>query len=376
MLNTYYVSPDRNSDEELRNQIINFDDKDLFAHLLDSTPNYLIVLNINRQIVFANKAIRELLDENLYSNIFGMRLGEVLDCKNAFENGGGCGTSEFCRNCGAVNAILSSLKGNEDVQECRIIRKQDQEALDLRVWTKPLELNGEKYSIFTFMDISHEKRRLALERIFFHDVLNTASSIKSFINIFQNASKEEIEKYKELGLELSDRLVEEIKAQRDLALAENNGLKVKLQICNPKTLIQDITNLYKKHVASEGINIKLNFSIKDLDFISDGILVSRVLGNMLKNALESSSPGDSVTIGYEFIDHSVSFFVHNRRFIPKDIQLQIFSRSFSTKSEDRGLGTYSMKLLTEKYLKGDVSFVSDAVKGTIFYARYPLNFND
>ncbi len=376
MLNTFYASPEKNSEEELRSQINHFTDKDLFAYLLDSTPNYLIVLNKNRQIVFANKAMRELFDESISPNLYGMRPGEILDCQHAFENEGGCGTSEFCKSCGAVNAILSSLKGNEDIQECRIIRKHNHEALDLRVWAKPLELKGEKYSIFTFVDISHEKRRLALERIFFHDVLNTASSIKSFINIFQNATKEEIEKYKELGFELADRLVEEIKAQRDLALAENKELEVKLQICNPKALVHNVSNIYKKHLAAEGINIKVYSNHKDIDFISDGAIVSRVLGNMLKNALESSDPDDEVTIGYEFKEKSVSFYVHNKGFIPEDIQLQIYSRSFSTKGDDRGLGTYSMKLLTEKYLKGKVSFISDKSKGTTFFAAYPLNFNE
>ena len=186
--NTYYASPEKTTDEELKKQMANFSDKDLFAYLLDSTPNYLIVLNKNRQIVFANKAIRELFEEDSYSSIYGLRPGEVLNCRNAFLVEGGCGTSEFCRTCGAVNAVLSSLKGEEDVQECRIIRRENEEALDLRVWTKPLELNGERYSIFTFTDISHEKRRMALERIFFHDVLNTAGSIKSFLTFWKQKS--------------------------------------------------------------------------------------------------------------------------------------------------------------------------------------------
>ncbi len=374
-LNTYFASPEKNSDEELKNQMANFSDKDLFAYLLDSTPNYLIVLNKNRQIVFANKAMRELFDSNGYTSLYGLRPGEVLNCKNAFMEQGGCGTSEFCRTCGAVNAILSSLKGEEDVQECRIIRKDDEEALDLRVWTRPLELKGEQYSIFTFMDISHEKRRMALERIFFHDVLNTAGGIKSFLNIIQEASKEEIDDLKILGTELADRLVEEIKAQRDLTLAENRELEVKLQICIPKKLISETVNLYKNHVIAQGMTITVCEDIPDLNFISDAALISRVLGNMLKNALESSCEGDEVKIDFKATEEFAVFSVHNKSFIPKDIQMQIFNRSFSTKGEDRGLGTYGMKLLTERYLKGKVYFVSDKIKGTTFYAEYPLKFN-
>ena len=39
--------------------------------------------------------------------------------------------------------------------------------------------------------------------------------------------------------------------------------------------------------------------------------------------------------------------------------------------QGRGLGTYSIKLLTERYLKGKVDFTSDATAGTTFRVWYP-----
>ena len=64
--------------------------------------------------------------------------------------------------------------------------------------------------------------------------------------------------------------------------------------------------------------------------------------------------------------------VHNEGVIPQPIQLQIFQRSFSTKSGDgRGVGTYSVKLLAERYLKGDVQFVSNERLGTLFVIVIP-----
>ena len=40
------------------------------------------------------------------------------------------------------------------------------------------------------------------------------------------------------------------------------------------------------------------------------------------------------------------------------MDIQTETLSFSTKGAGRGLGTYGMKLLTERYLNGSVSFVS------------------
>ncbi|NMC40146.1 MAG: ATP-binding protein, partial [Bacteroidales bacterium] len=83
--------------------------------------------------------------------------------------------------------------------------------------------------------------------------------------------------------------------------------------------------------------------------------------------------GETVTISFRTAEDTIIFMVHNPGYIPRDIQLQIFKRSFSTKDPSRGLGTYSVKLLTEHYLKGKVSFCSDPVNGTIFSITLPLN---
>jgi sensor histidine kinase regulating citrate/malate metabolism len=59
----------------------------------------------------------------------------------------------------------------------------------------------------------------------------------------------------------------------------------------------------------------------------------------------------------------------------RKVQLQLFQRSFSTKGKNRGLGTYSMKLLSERYLQGSISFKVSEKEGTTFFARYPLNLH-
>ena len=93
---------------------------------------------------------------------------------------------------------------------------------------------------------------------------------------------------------------------------------------------------------------------------------------MLKNALEASRPGETVTLGCEEVEGKIRFWVHNAGFIPPAAQLQIFQRSSSTKGEGRGVGTHSKRLLSERYLKGSVSFTTSQENGTVFTASYPL----
>nr|WP_278336331.1 ATP-binding protein [Desulfonispora thiosulfatigenes] len=98
------------------------------------------------------------------------------------------------------------------------------------------------------------------------------------------------------------------------------------------------------------------------------MLVRRVLNNMVKNAVEASDD-EPVTIEVLSELNDIIFKVHNCQYISRDIQLQIFKRSFSTKEKGQGIGTYSMKLLGEKYLAGEVSFSTEKRLGTTFTFR-------
>jgi sensor histidine kinase regulating citrate/malate metabolism len=93
---------------------------------------------------------------------------------------------------------------------------------------------------------------------------------------------------------------------------------------------------------------------------------------MVKNALEACKVGETVTLNCESSYNQVHISVHNPTVMPHHVQLQVFQRSFSTKGSDRGLGTYSMKLLAENYLHGKVQFQSSPESGTKFVVTVPI----
>jgi sensor histidine kinase regulating citrate/malate metabolism len=101
------------------------------------------------------------------------------------------------------------------------------------------------------------------------------------------------------------------------------------------------------------------------------VLIRRVLGNMVKNALEAVREGDRVSLNCVESRGGPLFSVSNPGVMDKKVKNQIFMRHFSTKGADRGLGTYSIKLLGENYLQGKVWFESGAESGTTFYLWLP-----
>jgi sensor histidine kinase regulating citrate/malate metabolism len=97
-----------------------------------------------------------------------------------------------------------------------------------------------------------------------------------------------------------------------------------------------------------------------------------VLGNLVKNALEATPERGTVTTSCRSIGGRVRIDIRNAGVMPPDVQMQVFQRSFSTKAErGRGIGTYSVKLFVERYLRGTVAFTSMEPDGTTFSVTLP-----
>jgi signal transduction histidine kinase len=360
--------------EDTRRQASRFTDQPLARQLLDAMPGVVLALTPEGRIVYANRSTLELLGQEDQRAILGLRFGEVLGCVHAFETLGGCGTTEFCRTCGAERAVLSSQPERTTVEEWRVTRQQDKvpDASVLHVWVTRLEISGNQFTIFACVDISGERRRRALERIFFHDVLNTAGMLLATTALMLDEDNDTVKELKSKAYHLTRRLVGEIEAQRDLSEAERGELAVKPAAIRSLEFLRQIGDMYAGRSVAEARRIRVAADAEDITFVSDPTLLARVIGNMVKNALEASQPGQTVTMGCDAVGQQIEFWVHNEAVMPEEVQLQVFQRAFSTKGRGRGLGTYSMRLLSQRYLEGDVTFTSSDEKGTTFRARYPL----
>lgn len=340
--------------------------------LLDGMLNFSLILNRQRQAVFVNKSFSAFLEAHGVTELLGQRPGNLAGCAHSTETPGGCGTTESCRRCGSAIALEQALNGNEADTECRIMSKKLGEDLDLRISVKPFSLGGEEFILMSLMDISSQKRREVLERLFFHDILNTAGGVQGLVGLMAESELPEIGAYVPAAVKASERMVDQILSQRDLASAERGDLQLRLSEVGAADLLVDIADLFKAHEVAKNKEIEVSGTCYDAHINTDKIMLSRVIGNLLKNALEAESPGAKITLSCEKTAGGAAFTVHNPGRMPEDSRLQVFQRSFSTKGAGRGLGTYSIRLLTEKYLKGKVSFTTGP-DGTTFRAEYPVS---
>ncbi len=376
---TYFASPDRATAEHIARQLESLDYLSDTCNFLDALPNIVLILNSQRQVIFGNQVLLDLLGARNREEILGYRPGEILRCIHACEMTGGCGTTEYCQNCGAINAILESQKGHRAYNECRITVDNDgqQQPMDLGVTAIPHMIGSEEFTVLSIVDISGEKRSRLLERIFFHDVMNTATSVLGLAELLRETNDPALTREFLSDLHSSTRqLIAQIQEQHELMLAENNDLQVEITQMRSLSFLSELVNHCAGMEISRGKHIKIDPVACDVVFYSSPQLLNRVLVNMLKNALEACQDRETVHLGCRTKDRQIEFWVNNPGVIPRKVQLQLFQRSFSTKGKDRGLGTYSMKVLTERYLNGAISFSVSEDEGTTFFARYPLKIID
>jgi nitrogen fixation/metabolism regulation signal transduction histidine kinase len=368
-LSTHFAPAGRDSTSEIwrKKQIV--EAVPLLQQTIDTMPDLVLILNGNRQIVSANRTVLETLACNL-ADVVGKRPGELIRCHNAMVGPDGCGTAEDCMTCGAVNAILECQASDQRVmRECRICLEEPVGgALDLKAVAAGVDVQNERFTICVLKDISDEKRLAVLARLFFHDLMNTAGGIQGYAELIREevpANSPEEEDLRVLS-GLADQLVDEICAQRDLTYAESGELELECGEVSTVDLLHQLQAAYSKHPVALERKIVLG-DLWQGAILSDQRLLARVLGNMIKNALEAIDTGQTVSLHCREQGDEVVFSVHNPTVMPAEVQAQIFQRSFSTKAaQGRGIGTHSVKLLGERYLRGKVWFTSTETEGTTF----------
>ncbi|MBN1417219.1 MAG: PAS domain-containing protein [Planctomycetes bacterium] len=343
---------------------------------IDGVAEAFLILDERRRIVACNRAFLDLFDVADEASIRSFLPGEGLRCINALGGRDICGTTESCKYCGLVHAISGSAEGSSGVRECRMrVKGKDGEpaAMDLRVSASPIRIDGKPHKLVSIFDVGDEKRRQSLERVFFHDVLGTAGSIDGLAEGLLQGRLLDAPVLLQTLRTLTTRLVSEIEAQRDLSAAETGELDVRRTSLRARALLESAVESSRSLPVAEGRTVRVDPVAEDVALESDPTLIGRILGHMIRNALEASSPGEPVTAGCGRMPSGVArFWVRNPGAMPPDVQTQVFQRSYSTKGTGHGLGTYSMKLLAERYLGGTVRFHSSPERGTTFSLEVPV----
>ncbi len=347
----------------------------LIRELIETYPDAVVLLDEHRQIVLANDEALRLFRYRSIEEVLGMRPGEALNCVHAGETADGCGSAQACRHCGLVHTVRSSQRQNQRIAaDCCITSTVDGATFyEIRATASPVILDGTPVSLVVLKDVSAERQRRMLERLFFHDVLNTVSGLCGLAHALESEhlDAEDETLYRRWLVELTTNLEDEIQHHRALLLAERGEYPCEVSEVTLGPLLRELSALYCRHQSAAGRKIRIE-EAEMLTIRTDASLLRRTLGNLLKNALEATPAGGTVRLDAREQGEEVCFTISNPGEIPVHIQPHLFHRFYSTKNgAGRGLGTYSAKLFGEKYLKGRLEFRTSARDGTAFLLSVP-----
>ncbi len=373
--------PERTDAARLAAEVRAVAESPIVAAILQAVDTLLLVLDERRQIVAFNG--RGPAASWKAAEVIGLRSGEALACVNA-RGPGGCGASRACEICGALGAVLACQLTRRAVEaECNLRSGPDGDAAEFSVRASPVSVEGVTFTVLSLRDISSEKRREALEQVFFHDLLNTVAGLRGWAMRLKRSGEDHARAGDRIDV-LSRRLEREVRDNRALLEAERGTLVSSLARVRVAEVLGELEASFSSHSPAGQARLDLRHVPAELELETDPALLGRVLANMVRNALEATPPGEVVTLRCEPTAaarngggagrEALRFSVHNPDPIAPEVQARIFQRSFSTKAPSgRGLGTYGMKLLGERYLGGEVSFTSSLEEGTTFHIRLPLD---
>lgn len=342
------VVPERVADDELRRQVGVVAGEATMQAMLEAFPGPAVILNDRRQVLVANSSFRSAAVE--FS--LGQRPGDCLNCVEAQRGPDGCGTAAACSACGAGRSLARLEHGERGPlrEECLLTRtgKAGEEHLAFEAGVTGLP-GG--WTMLALRDISGEKHRRVLERTFLHDALNAAGGVQGLADLAARGDHT----MDAMLPSAAAAVVDELRHHQTLLAADAGELVPDSRRVELSGLCTTLAGLYARHPVAR--NKRIAVACDPLHVVADRVLLRRIVGNLLKNALEASRPGAVIALGAHRSGPNVQITVRNPGEMTAEVQHQVFRRYFSTKAASgRGIGTWSVKMLTERYLGGSVWF--------------------
>ena len=343
--------------------------------LIKTFGGLLAILNEHRQVLVVNQAFLDMLGIEDPVSLLGLRPGEAIGCVHSRDEPAGCGTTRLCSSCGAAVAIVSSLNlDRPEERTCVTTVKRNGTTADLylKVKSYPFAVDGKRFVLLFMNDVSAEQKRAALERAFYHDISNIVMGLVGATD----ALGEELA-HNAGGLvgrikTLTSRLADEVALQKVLSSSEVGDYEPDVEWMSVAHVTRELREIFANHPVADGRTLILQAPSAGTRIRTDFSMLVRVLSNMVVNALEATKEKGTVTLWVEDEISSITFCVRNESTMAQDAVNRIFQRNFSTKGgEGRGMGTYTMMLLCEKYLNAKISFTTSERDGTIFRLQLP-----
>jgi two-component system, NtrC family, sensor kinase len=206
---------------------------------------------------------------------------------------------------------------------------------------------------------------------FVHKVINLLGTLPANFKQVAQAVKRSDQKTLDLHLALLEKDVQSVRqimqAAKDLR-SFGQGARQPLQI---NEVLQEA--VLEAHLPAD-IHLETMFDPALPLMTANRITMSNLLGNLISNAVNAMTHGGVLRLATCPSDDRKSIIVTVKDTgtgIPEDIRARIFEPFYTTRGDGLGLGLWLARL-TMQEIGGEIEFVSECDKGTVFTIRLPV----
>lgn len=250
---------------------------------------------------------------------------------------------------------------------------------NLAVASKQFKLANEQYTLVALQDISNELQANELDawqkliRVLTHEIMNSMTPVLSLSTAVKKivVKEEQIQSVEDLSQEdISDihKSISAIEKRGDGLLKFVNAYRdytktpeLQVESTSLKALVEEVLTLYKEQLETAGIEVVFKPEPKLGVFEIDPKLITQVLINLLKNAIEAlsttSNPKIVISLKTENGNQVISI-VDNGPGIAEELLQDIFVPFFTTKKEGSGIGLSLSRQIIRAH-GGELSLVSN-----------------
>jgi two-component system nitrogen regulation sensor histidine kinase NtrY len=291
----------------------------------------------------------------------------------------------------SIHPTLHQLMVNLRAGQREVIRfNRDGELLQLSVHVTEFRVRNEKFKLVSLQNIRQELEEQELDswqkliRVLTHEIMNSVTPVSSLSAAINEMLTDEKGRHRALETLSRDDLddmyssIETIEERSRGLLSFVSDYKNLTRL--PQALFEDIAvefllnhmhRLFKKDMASENINYKVQVPAHPMTICADSMMIQQVLINLIKNAMEAVKEREekSIMLSAESRNEKVIIRVRdNGKGIADEDLEKVFIPFYTTKKKGSGIGLSLSKQIMRLH-KGSIHFQSDD-SGTQFNIEF------